>query len=130
MPWIKRLFYLAAAYGFLFLTPQYFLEQRFSRDYPPAITHPEFYYGFIGVALAFQMVIAIIGSDPVRFRPMMLAAVAEKFSFGVAAPLLCAAGRIPRITAYFGIVDLLLSVLFLYAWWALRGQSTASQPAS
>lgn len=126
MRWIKWLFYVAAAYGFLFLTPQYFLEERFSRENPPAITHPEFYYGFIGVALAFQIVIATIGSDPARFRPVILAAVAEKFSFGIAAPLLYAAGRVQAVILVFSTIDLLLGLAFLAAWWRLREQ--ASKP--
>jgi hypothetical protein len=119
---IRWLFYLSAAYGFLILTPQYFLEARFSAENPPPITHPEFYYGFIGVALAFQIVIALIGADPVRYRPMMLAAVAEKFSFGIAAPLLYAAGRLNPLTLVFSTIDLLLGIAFLGAWWALRGR--------
>lgn len=120
MRWIQRLYYLAAAYGFLVLTPQYFLEERLSRDYPPPITHPEYFYGFVGVALAFQIVIAIIGTDPVHYRPLMLAAVAEKLSFGLAAPLLYAAGRIPQVTVVFGTLDLLLGALFALAWWKTR----------
>jgi hypothetical protein len=42
------------------LTPQYFMESRVSADYPPAITHPEYYYGFLGVAIAFQVLFVII----------------------------------------------------------------------
>jgi hypothetical protein len=122
---VRSLFYLAAAYGFVVLTPQYFLEERFSRDNPPAITHPEFYYAFIGVALAFQIVFAIIGSDPVRYRPMMLAGVVEKFSFGIAAPLLYSAGRVQPLVLVFSTIDLLFGLAFLAAWWRLRGQRTS-----
>jgi hypothetical protein len=122
---VRSLFYLAAAYGFVVLTPQYFLEERFSRDNPPAITHPEFYYAFIGVALAFQIVFAIIGSDPVRYRPMMLAGVVEKFSFGIAAPLLYSAGRVQALVLVFSTIDLLFGLAFLAAWWRLRGQRTS-----
>ena len=122
---VRSLFYLAAAYGFVVLTPQYFLEEHFSRDNPPAITHPEFYYAFIGVALAFQIVFAIIGSDPVRYRPMMLAGVVEKFSFGIAAPLLYSAGRVQPLVLVFSTIDLLFGLAFLAAWWRLRGQRTS-----
>jgi hypothetical protein len=122
---VRSLFYLAAAYGFVVLTPQYFLEERFSRDNPPAITHPEFYYAFIGVALAFQIVFAIIGRDPVRYRPMMLAGVVEKFSFGIAAPLLYSAGRVQPLVLVFSTIDLLFGLAFLAAWWRLRGQRTS-----
>ena len=54
------------------LVPQYFLEQKVGIDYPPAITHPEYFYGFLGVAIAWQVAFLIIGQDPLRFRPMML----------------------------------------------------------
>lgn len=37
----RRVFTAAAVYGILVLTPQYFMEARIGRDYPPAITHPE-----------------------------------------------------------------------------------------
>jgi hypothetical protein len=38
---------VAAAYGFLALTPLYFLVGKISHDAPPPVTHPEFYYGFV-----------------------------------------------------------------------------------
>src|SRR5919106_364637 len=70
-----RVFTAAAVYGILVLAPQYFLEDRVGRDFPPSITHPEHFYGFIGVALAWQVLFLIIASDPVRYRPAMLAAI-------------------------------------------------------
>lgn len=51
MVFAKRVFYFAAIYGLLILSPPYFLEGRIGREYPPAITHPEHFYGFIGLAL-------------------------------------------------------------------------------
>ncbi|TWU23634.1 hypothetical protein [Bythopirellula polymerisocia] len=48
----KRVFFWAGVYGVILLVPQFFLEAQIGRDYPPAITHPEHFYGFIGVALA------------------------------------------------------------------------------
>lgn len=52
MRFTSRLFLIAGIYGLLVLVPQYFLEEKNGRDYPPAITHPEYYYGFVGVAVA------------------------------------------------------------------------------
>lgn len=54
MLFARYLFCFAAIYGFLVLVPQYFLEEHIGRDYPPPITHPEHFYGFLGVALAWQ----------------------------------------------------------------------------
>jgi hypothetical protein len=52
MRFAKIVFACAAVWGFLALTPLYFLFAMIGRQDPPAITHPDFYYGFVGVALA------------------------------------------------------------------------------
>jgi hypothetical protein len=59
MTFAKRVFFLAGVYGILALTPMYFLEARLGRDFPPPITHPEHFYGFVGVALAWQVLFAV-----------------------------------------------------------------------
>jgi hypothetical protein len=46
------------------------------------IPFPENYYGFIGTALAAQAPFLIIATDPVRFRPAMLAGVCENWPSG------------------------------------------------
>jgi len=46
----RIVFGIAAAYGLLMLIPS-FLLGTVGRDCPSAITHPEVYYGFIGVAV-------------------------------------------------------------------------------
>src|SRR5687767_9709755 len=58
MRFARYTFLAAGIYGMLVLVPQYFLESRIGDDNPPAITHPEYFYGFIGVAVAFQLVFA------------------------------------------------------------------------
>ena len=52
MRFARYSFLIAGIYGLLSLSPMYFLEAKNGRDFPPAITHPEYYYGFMGVALA------------------------------------------------------------------------------
>ena len=116
MKFAKIVFSAAGLWGFVILLPQYFLEAKTSADYPPAITHPEFFYGFVGVALAFQIVFLIISRDPVRFRPMMLAGVAEKFLFAFACFALYLLGRVDPIVAGFGTLDLVLGLLFIAAF--------------
>jgi len=44
--------FAAGIYGIAVIAPQYFMEAQVGRDYPPAITHPEYFYGFVGVGLA------------------------------------------------------------------------------
>ncbi len=112
----ERVFRLAAIYGILVLLPQYFMEERIGRDFPPPITHPEHFYGFVGVALAWQVVFLIIAKDPVRYRPIMLAAILEKVAFGGAALALFLAQRLAPSVLAAGVVDLVLAGLFLAAY--------------
>lgn len=116
MRFARRVFFIAGVYGLIVLAPQYFLEAKTGRDFPPAVTHPEYYYGFIGVALVFQFVFLIIARDPARYRAMMIPAVLEKATFGVAAVALHLQGRIPGVVLGFALVDLLLGALFVVAY--------------
>ena len=115
MKFAKWMFLVAGIYGVLVLVPQYFMEQRIGRDFPPAITHPEHFYGFVGIALAWQVAFFIIALDPVRYRLFMWAAVLEKLAFGGAAIVLFTQGRlaIPILAA--GLCDLVLAAGFLVA---------------
>ena len=96
--------------------PQYFLAARISHDTPPAITHLEYFYGFIGVAVAWQFVFLLIGRDPERYRPLMIPAVLEKLAFGVPAIILFAQGQLPGSVLFFGLLDLTLGALFVASW--------------
>ena len=115
MRFAKTVFTVAGIYGVLVLAPQYFFEERIGRDFPPPITHPEHFYGFIGVALAWQILFFVIARDPVRMRPAMIPAILEKLAFGIAAPILFMHGRVPQAVLGFGIVDLVLAALFFVA---------------
>ena len=116
MKFARITFLAAAVYGIIFLLPQYFLVSYIGQTDPPPITHPEFFYGFIGVALAFQLVFLIISRDPVRYRPLMLASVVEKFSFGIAAVVLYIQGRLSANMLGAGSVDLVLGTLFIVSF--------------
>lgn len=116
MTFARRVFLIAGVYGVLVLAPQYFLEGKVGRDFPPAITHPEHFYGFVGVALAWQFLFLLIAHDPVRFRPAMPVAILEKLAFGGAAVVLFLQGRLAVPVLAAGLVDLLLAVLFAVSW--------------
>lgn len=116
MKFIRIVFLFAGVYGLLVLLPQYFLEEMNGRTYPPPITHPEYYYGFIGVAVAWQVLFLILARDPVRYRAMMIPAILEKASFGIAAIVLYLQNRIAPVTFGFGMIDLLLGALFVAAY--------------
>ena len=112
MRFCRWLFWMAGAYGLLLLAPQYFLESQID----PPLAHPEYFYGFVGVAVAWQAAFLIIGCDPARYRLLMVPSVLEKFSFGAAAVWLLLLERAPAIVAAFGAVDLALGVLFAIAF--------------
>jgi hypothetical protein len=128
MQFARRVFHIAGIYGLVVLLPQYFLEERLGQDYPPPINHPEHFYGFIGVATAWQVAFLIIARDPVRYRLMMLPGILEKLSFGVAALVLLAQGRLARTVVAFGVLDLIWAVLF--AWAYLKTRQSTVRPAS
>ena len=112
----SRVFRIAAIYGIVVLLPQYFMEGRIGRDTPPPITHPEYFYGFVGVALAWQLAFLVIARDPVRFRPLMPVAVVEKAVFGLPTIALYLAGRLSLQMLGAGIVDPILGALFLLSY--------------
>ena len=113
MKFAKVVFRIAGIYGLLVLVPQYFMESKIGRDFPPAITHPEHFYGFIGVAVAWQLLFFVIASDPARYRGAIFAAIVEKLAFGIPALVLFAQGRIPLPILGAGLIDLTLATLFL-----------------
>lgn len=115
MNFARRIFFIAAIYGVIVLVPQYFMEAKVGRDFPPPITHPEHFYGFIGVALAWQILFFIIARDPVRYRGAMIPAILEKIAFGVAAIALYAQGRLAVPVLGAGIIDLVFAALFFVA---------------
>lgn len=123
MRFARIVFITAGVYGLLTIAPQYFMEAQINRDNPPAITHPEYFYGFLGVTLAWQVMFLLIGADPVRFRPAMLVGVIEKLTFAIAAPVLVAMGRATPVLAVFGGIDALLMILFLVAWFKTPRQA-------
>ena len=112
----KIIFWIAAVWGFIILTPLYFIFDSIGRQDPPPITHPAFYYGFVAVALAWQVGFVVIARDPVRFRLMMIPAALEKFGYGISLIVLYLQHRLHGVDVAFGGIDLLLGVLFLVAF--------------
>jgi len=52
MKFARIVFRVAAIWGVLVITPLYFMFDLIGRNDPPAITHPAFFYGFVGAGLA------------------------------------------------------------------------------
>jgi uncharacterized membrane protein YuzA (DUF378 family) len=120
MKFAKWVYLLAGIYGLILLIPQYFTRVKFGIDYPPAITHPEFYYGFVGLAVVWQILFLVLSRDPERYRPMMPVTVLEKASFGFAALALHFNGGVSPLILAGAIMDLVLGVLFLMAYFKTR----------
>ena len=116
MKFARRVFLIAGIYGLIVLLPMYLLEEKTGHDFPPPITHPEYYYGFIGVAVAWQVLFIVLSRDPSRYRSMMIPAILEKASFAI--PVLCLylQHRVSSFTLAAGMVDAVLGVLFLVAY--------------
>ena len=112
----RRVFAIAGWYGIIVMVPQYFLEARVGRDYPPPITHPENYYGFIGITFAWQIMFLIMSRDPVRYRTAMLAAIVEKLTFVIAIIVLYAQGRVASVMLAPISIDFVLAILFFTSY--------------
>ena len=112
----RRVYTIAGIYGLIVMFPQYFLETRIGRDNPPPITHAEYFYGFIGIVLVWQLAFLVIARDPARFRALMPVTVLEKLVFAVPALLLYAQGRVAAGVLPFAAIDLVLGTLFYIAW--------------
>ena len=120
MIFAKRVFFIAGVYGIIALTPMYFLEDKMNRDFPPPIAHPEHFYGFVGVALAWQVLFLVLSRDPARYRLMMLPAILEKLSFVIPAGVLFLQGRLAGAMLGPASIDLLLAGLFGLAFLRTR----------
>jgi hypothetical protein len=116
MKFAKIVFRVAGLWGLAVLTPLYFLFDLVGRQYPPAITHPDFYYGFVGVGLAWQGAFLMIASDPIRFRPMMLPAMLEKFIYVISLGALYEQQRLQGGQLIVVGPDMALGILFVAAF--------------
>jgi hypothetical protein len=116
MRFAKVVFIAAGVWGIVVLTPLYFLLDISGRQYAAPTTYPQFVYGFLSVAMAWQIAFLIIGTSPVRFRPLMIASMVEKFGHVVTVAVLYGQARISTLDAMAAGPDLLLGVLFIAAF--------------
>ena len=116
MRFAKIVFRISGIWGVLVIAPLYFIFDLIGRRDLPPITHPGFFYGFVGLALAWQFAFLFIATDPARYRPMMLPSMFEKFSYGIAVVVLVMQGRMHRPDMLFAGIDLLLGLLFVISY--------------
>ena len=116
MRFAKLTFFGAGIWGIVVLTPLYWLVDVTGRSYPPPMDYPHFFYGFLSVAMAWQIAFLVIGSDPARFRPLMVPGIVEKLGHVGGVALLYRDARISTIDAQAALPDLLLALLFIVAF--------------
>jgi len=112
----KIVFVIAGIWGIAVLTPFYWLVDVTGRHYQPPTEYPHFFYGFFSVAMAWQIAFLVIGSNPARFRPMMIPGALEKFGHVMTVALLYGQARISTVDAQGAVPDLLLGILFIVAF--------------
>src|SRR5580704_17307468 len=116
MKFAKAVFWIACIWGILIITPLYFMFDLIGRQDPPPITHPQFFYAFVSVAIVWQFVFFVIATDPARFRPMILMSVFEKLSYVLTVGVLYLRGLTPPARSVTAVPDAVLAVLFVVAF--------------
>jgi hypothetical protein len=120
MRFARFVFVGAGIWGIAVLTPLYWLVDVSGRHYAVPNDYPGFFYGFIGVALAWQIAFLIIGSNPARFRTMMIPAMIEKLGYVSTLAFLYSQSRISALDVQPAFPDGLLGILFIVAFLRTR----------
>jgi len=116
MTFSRYVFTGAGVWGVVVLTPLFWLVDVTGRRYTPPADYPQFFYGFLSVAMAWQIAFLIIGSNPLRFRWLMIPAIIEKVGYVSMLIIFYSSGRISAIDAQPAWPDLLLGILFIVAF--------------
>lgn len=130
MKFARVVFIGGGVWGIAALAPFYWLVDISGRHYAAPVDYPQFFWGFFSVALAWQLAFLLIGSNPVRFRPLMVPAIVEKFGFIVTLALLFGRGRIPGADAAAAIPDAVVGLLFIAAFVATSSEARRTQRAA
>ncbi len=125
MKFSKWVFLVAGIYG-LFVTLPLYNEAYTTQLFPPAINHPEYYYGFIGTVVAWQVAFIVISRDPLKQRSLMIPAVMEKMIYAFSILVLTLQGRVAGAMIGFAAIDFVLGVLFVISY-ILTGKAKEEQ---
>src|SRR5262245_10833092 len=120
MGFARVVFAVAAILGLLILVPGFFAIDMIGRQFPPAVTHPDYYYGFLCMTVAWQIAFLVIAADPVRYRPMMPLAMLEKFPYVTMLLILYARGQLAAAQLAAVVIDGTLGVFFVVAYFKTR----------
>lgn len=123
---LARIIFIGAGiWGIVVLPPLYFLRDISGRLYSAPVDYPHFFYGFVSVALAWQIAFLVIGSNPARFRPLMVPGMIEKFGHVAGLLVLYMQSRIAAADALAAVPDCLLGLLFVVAFARTRAPRRA-----
>jgi len=118
---------VAGVWGIVVLTPLYFLVDLTGRQYAAPVDYPHFFYGFLSVAMAWQIAFLVIGSSPARFRPLMIPSILEKLGHVAGVAVLYGKGRLSVADATAAGPDLFLAILFIIAFAMTPGFPSADR---
>jgi len=116
MRFAKIVFIGAGIWGIAVLAPFYRLVDVTGRHYAAPVDYPQFFYGFISVAFVWQIAFLVIGSNPARFRPLMIPGMLEKFGYCATLAVLYAQGRITATDLQPLWPDFVIGLLFVGAF--------------
>jgi len=120
MRFAKVVYYIAGIYGTPAILMGYFSEPWVARNHPPAVTHPEYLYGFMGVTLAWQIAFLIIAGEPLRYCGMMIPSMIEKSGYAAAVLVLYNLHRLDRTLYLLGSLDWVFLFAFIAAYFHTR----------
>jgi hypothetical protein len=120
MRFAKTVFIVAGIWGIVVLTPLFWLVDLTGRHYSPPADYPHFFYGFLSIAMAWQVGFLVVGSNPARFRPLMIPCMLEKLGYVAIVAVLYGGARISAADAQTAVPDLLLLLLFIVAFGKTR----------
>ena len=113
----RVVFAIAGVWGILIMTPLYFAFDAIGRAYPPPLTHPDIYYGFVSVTLAWQIAFLVIAANPARYRTFMLTGVLEKGLYVSTIVAMYLQGHVQAVqAAAIAVPDGVLGLLFVAAF--------------
>ena len=113
MTFARWVYAISGIYGLVLLVPGLFLAHMVT----PPLNHPEFYFGFYGTAIAWQIGFLLIASNPIRWRAWMPVTFVEKIGFFAPGLWLYQTHQLPLGGPFYGsLIDGVWLVLFVIAW--------------